>query len=221
MRFPTIPPDEQMGLTRLATLTDDQVVQLRSVLSAAPVLLSREGFLKGIPSVEGVVREDQEKIISALAYLNGYLATGTYDVSEFISDVRESLSDRGVTAEITEKLATLLPGLLGIDTLRLRAKAVDLGVDHHRAFQNARVLTDIRPVFAADNTADIKGALVYHTLKIEYFQDTDTREIFIALDERDLATLQQALARAEDKARTLRELLLSKLDIKDFSAERD
>src|SRR5579871_6158216 len=114
MRFPTIPPDEMMGLTRLATFTGDQVKQLRSALAAAPVLLSREGFLKSIPPVEGVRTDDQEKVISGLDYLSGYLATGSYEIEEFIADVRDSLIDREVTPEIADKLVSLLPELLEI-----------------------------------------------------------------------------------------------------------
>ena len=61
MRFPTIPQDEQVGLVRLATLTDDQIEQLRSALTDAPVFLSREAFIRGVPAVEGVVPEALER----------------------------------------------------------------------------------------------------------------------------------------------------------------
>lgn len=220
MRFPTIPQDEQTGLVRLATLTNDQIDQLRTALAAAPVLLNREEFLKAIPPVEGIVFDDQEKIVWALTYLNSYLVTGSADITQFVADVRESLG-AGVTGDVAEKVAAVLPGFLEIDSLRLRAKAVDLQVDHARGFQGARIVTDIRPVFSPSATTEVKGALIFHTLKIEYFQDADTREFFIALDERDLVNLQEALSRAQEKARTLRGLLVDKLEIKDFGSDPD
>jgi hypothetical protein len=222
MRFPTIPPDEQVGLDRLAGLTDEQVAALRAALADAPVALSREGFLKGIRPVEDLAPEDQEKIVWALTYLSGYLATGNYDLREFVSDVSTALVEQEVISTSTsERVETVLLQLLEIDSLRLRAKAVDLQVDHALGFQNARVFTDVRPVFANDAPTEVAGILVFHTLKITYFEDEDTREFFISLDDRDLAVLRGALDRAETKANTLRQLFADRLQMKDFGAEAD
>jgi hypothetical protein len=88
MRFPPFPPDEQMGLVRLATLTHDQVEQLRSALEATPVRLSRDAFPKGVPVVDGIAADDQEKIVWALTYLNSFLTSGTYELTSFVSDIQ-------------------------------------------------------------------------------------------------------------------------------------
>jgi hypothetical protein len=221
MRFPSLPADEQMGLVRLATLTQDQIEQLRLSLASTPVRLSRDSFLKGVAAVDGLMGSDQERIVWALTYLNGFLTSGNYEITSFVSDVKESLIEQKVSADDADKIAAALPGLLEIDTIRLRAKAVDLQVNHAFVFQNALVLTDIRPVFAMDAPREVKGALVFHTLKIEYFQNGETREFFVSLDDRDLNLIRKSLDRADAKAAILREILLEKLKVKDLGDEQE
>jgi hypothetical protein len=218
MTYPTIPQEEQEGLILLANLPENQVEQLQRALTVAPVVVNRDTFLKGVSRVEGLSSVDQDKITSALAYLNGYLVAGNIDLEEFIKDVGSSLAEENVSGDVVRKIENALPRLLDIDTIRLRAKAVDLQVDHAKAFQSVRILTDVRPVFAPKSTSEVKGALIFHSLKIDYFCDTETSEIFISLDDHDLALLRQAIDRAEAKARTLRAILTEKLEVTDFGS---
>ena len=76
-----------------------------------------------------------------------------------------------------------------------------------RVFQSTRIVTDLRPVFGLDSGLDVKGLMVVHTLKIEYFADEGTRETYISMDDDDMAQLRRALDRAKEKAEVLRALI--------------
>jgi hypothetical protein len=216
----TIPPDEREGLRRLAMLTNDQVTDLKAKLAASKLLLDRDEFTKSIPAVEGVSQKDLRQIISSLIYVHSFPGSPEFPVSQFLSDISESTFEEEEDRQVAANLAKRLESLMAIDSLRLRAKVVDLQVDHQQSFQNARVFTDVRPVFDSTSPDKICGALVFHTLKIEYF-DTESREAFFALDDRDVATLKNLLARAETKAKTIRASIIARLNLDDFGVSPD
>lgn len=69
-------------------------------------------------------------------------------------------------------------------------------------------MTDIRPVF--DDTArEIQVMSVSHTLELEYYDGTERRHIYMAIDAKDVAALKSACERAETKTVTLKEKLKS------------
>ena len=222
MRLPAIPSDEFKGLVLLASLGTDEVAALESALRSTPVVIDRQAFGERIPSVSGVESVDVQSIVGALMYLHGFLAISDIDESEFVDAVCSSVEDGGAEKPVVEKLAGSLPRFLSIESLRLRAKVVDLQVDHARPLQSARVITDARPIFSIreDSPNAIEGILVFHTLKLRYFQDEGIREVYITLDDRDVWNLGAVLERAEAKAAALRVLIKDKCGLQDF-AESD
>ncbi len=218
MRFPAIPADERAGLIRLAQLAPSQVQELVSGLGKAPAVLDREEFLKGIDMPAGLDTVDLRAIVWALMYLTSYLVFGDIDEESFLAELIGSLLTGGADKATADRLSEILPPLLQVESLSLRAKAVDLQVDHANVFQSTRILTDLRPVFAIDSVSDVRGLLISHTLKIEYYHDEGTKEIFISLDDRDLSELRKSLERAEAKARTLKQLIADRLSLPDFGS---
>lgn len=64
----------------------------------------------------------------------------------------------------------------------------------------------MRPVFRQPNAKPI-GSVINHTLKIEYHEDGDHKDFYVALDAQDLSELKGVLERAETKAISLRSFL--------------
>jgi hypothetical protein len=79
--------------------------------------------------------------------------------------------------------------------------------DGERLYCDAKILSDIRPVFGDKPTVRPVGAVVTHTLRIGYHLGGDHREFHIILDVQDLEALKVAVDRAQAKDKTLRALL--------------
>jgi hypothetical protein len=103
-----------------------------------------------------------------------------------------------------DRFLSQLASLLDDRVLGISSKAALVSTQTPRHIHHARVLTDARPIFS-DNVADGPVAFtIIHTLQIEYFEDGQDREWFIALDGDDLESLQGAAERAIAKEQTLR-----------------
>jgi hypothetical protein len=91
----------------------------------------------------------------------------------------------------------------------LSMRANNLLAQHERNYLNSRIISDIRPVFAEDEITEVpKGAVISHALKIEYMEGFDRRkEFFVGLDESELKEIKVVIERAEEKAKSLREMI--------------
>jgi hypothetical protein len=83
------------------------------------------------------------------------------------------------------------------------AKALDVRNEHERRFCEARVLTDVRPVFATNVRETPDAFILMHKLRIAYHQGRTIRSIYIAMDADDIQSLRDVLDRATAKEDTL------------------
>lgn len=94
------------------------------------------------------------------------------------------------------------------DTVGVAAKAGPVLTDHERIFVDAKILTDIRPIFHPDPSEKPNAAVIVHMLRIT------TRDIlgsqkaqYFALDANDIRFIKHLLDRAIKKEETLNSLL--------------
>jgi len=78
--------------------------------------------------------------------------------------------------------------------------------DQDRVFCNARILSDIRPVFYYLPRIGFGGCYV-HTLRIGFHQDDKHQDFYFALDGSDLKALKEIILRAEKKTKALEAIL--------------
>lgn len=112
--------------------------------------------------------------------------------------------DRPLPSQNIHGLAAVI---LSISFNIVAIKAKELQLESERTFCDARILTDIRPVFR-DKVGDKPEAMiVVHTLKIVAHEATGHKEFYVALDAEDIQSLKKTLERAEDKARSLKNII--------------
>lgn len=117
------------------------------------------------------------------------------------------------TAEEVEarwaKLRSFFMAALSLDdTVGTAAKAGPVMTEHERVFQDARILTDVRPIFHPDLSEKPSAAVLVHMLRIT------TRDIFrrqeaqyFALDANDIRFMKHLIDRAIRKEETLTEFM--------------
>ena len=216
-RFPPVPTEHRNALIRLADFDERQFSDLLTRLKSTKPTIDRDEFVRNVVGVPGIPDLDIQGALDGLMYLSAFMPPpADTSIESMVSDIVDALQSDGLDPEKSASFRTRLQLLLALDTVALRAKALELQVDHARALQSARILTDVRPVFAIDEPLRISGLLVVHTLKIGYFQDQEYRELFIALDATDITTLREALIRAELKGEAIRSQLVTALGLTDF-----
>jgi hypothetical protein len=127
-------------------------------------------------------------------------------LTELVEGVRMSAKHKIPDGNIPA-LRERFKSLLSIRTLESISKAIGLQRDGERLYCEAKILSDIRPVFGEDVKSKPVAATITHSLKISYHENGDHKEFFVVLDEVDLQELQATIKRAKTKAETLTEML--------------
>lgn len=131
--------------------------------------------------------------------------------AEFVREI-VSAKELGTAEDSTYNSKTCevrLHQLLATETILATFRACDLQFEYDTVYQACRVLTDLRPVFKSAET-DCAGLMVIHNLRITcrvHGRRGEIEDLFVALDETDLASLRKALDRAEQKARELKAIV--------------
>jgi hypothetical protein len=202
------------GLLKLLALSDESFHELISVVESAPLSIKQHRVFDEqiLSNVRTIPNDDAKSIAEATFALHiGFNATAT-PLETFIEDITQALKEAkpdstDLTGETLERLKGRLTQILSINSAKLIAKAHEVLLEHHRTFSEARILTDIRPVFGENADAAPIGAVLVHMLKIEYRQDGDSKEFFVALDTKDIDELMKVLERAKLKTESLKTLI--------------
>jgi hypothetical protein len=191
--------------------------ELRAALDKSELTSVDEASVATIASLTpDIPASDIERILESLVGLQIARSIAGVPLAEFCSDVISELERAGpgsrqpstLGADERLRFADRLKILLSFDSLSLAAKARDLLTDHDHVYLGGRVVTDLRPVFRGQPEEIPAGIVLFHTLKINFWQkDGDRGTFYLALDDNDLGNLKKLLERAEVKSATLRKQL--------------
>lgn len=212
MAITRIPEPFRLGFVKIRKLSSADVEALIAALEKSPLT----GGIKGMISivcdcVPSLRKEDVEDIVRTLYSLYVFRSDTDSTLTGTISDLISAMRATGIeslilTEDEKNEFQDKMSKLLSLSTLGVASKIEQLREDYAKTFHAAKILTDIRPVFAKPEERPV-GAAVTHTLKIEYHEEGEHKEFYVALDAEDLQKLKRVLQRAEAKASSLKSLL--------------
>jgi hypothetical protein len=161
--------------------------------------------------VKTLKREDVEDVVKALYSLYVFRADAELPLPTFISDLTGAMLASGeeslaVPEQGKAEFENKMTKLLSLDKVAVASKIEHLKFEYPNTFHDARILSDIRPIFAKPDERPV-GAAITHTLKIVYHVDDGHKEFYVTLDAEDLQKMKKILERAEAKVSSLRSLL--------------
>ena len=202
----TVPTTFRPALAKLSSLSDESAAQLLSAInSSTPISNPRVMATRIGPSVPSISPEDLTQIVNALFSLSAVRVLHKVAIPSFVDDVGDSLQSKKSDVDVAA-LKSRLEKLLQADSLIVGAKASAIQREHPNVLVDARILTDLRPVFE-DGPESLRGAVVVHMLKLTCIRTNEPAEFFFALDDGDLEILQKTIARAETKSKALRDFM--------------
>ena len=198
----TVPKEHAAGLSRITTLSTNDVTQVVAALQRAKSLNVKE--LSGLicSALPALAPEQSREVVGTLLSLYSVRTGKDLKIGSFIKDL---LAAATLTAESqpVEVLEGNLTNLLSVRPLSMIAKARSVHVDHENTFCSVRILSDLRPVFDADVKEEPVGFVLTHMLNIGYHHAGKHTRLHIAMDKTDIDNLIAALQRSQEKAATL------------------
>lgn len=189
-----IPKEQRPLLNRIRTISEDSFNALVGLL---------EG--KIAPSFTGTERHELEELKDLVTELYSVRAYFHMTVEQFAAATATALQEtEAFHSDQVGAFKQRLQRLLTIPSVSISQKAESLKAEYEHIFSTARILTDARPVYSADLSKPPTAALIIHTLRVSYLDETSrNREIYFAMDDDDIAMLRELLDRAKSKSKSL------------------
>lgn len=212
----TIPKELQLGFSELIELEKEQAQELIAALGEIHATRNRPGLRRSVASrVERIERQELEEIVNALISLSGLRNSLESSLSDFVSIVSEAVKESTLeglefSGEGRRKaFESLLAEILSIENFEISAKAISLVYEQdHVVHGDFRVLTDLRPIFGSDpHDTSTLAAMVTQTLRFQYHEGDEVKELFAALNANQVDELIEVLERAKAKAESLEQSL--------------
>jgi hypothetical protein len=202
-----IPPPYLSGLKAIAQLPVEAVGKLEAALAEVPRSLTTARLVEHIADAVPELADDAFDAFDALISLIALLPEDGEGSTQLSRDVAYS-EDLDLAKDERTPFAERLSTLLNLECLLLAARAMDISTEHDRVFHDARIFTDMRPVFGPDVSQGPKAALVMSTLKLDFHPDRAPIDSqFFALDHGDLLRLRDVIQRALAKHESLQKLI--------------
>lgn len=203
-----VPSSQVPALARLVGLNAEEHRSLLAALTAAPASASLASLAMCVAGATDLDGDDVDAITRLLAMLYTLRDRGRTPRDEFLSDVELAAKETGESSLISPSVdwgdaRKRIGDLLDVQPLALTAKSFDVLSEHERMFCDARILTDIRPVFAVDVDHEPDALVLVHELRLSYHQAGEMKAVYIAMDSGDLRELYEVLERAFKKERSI------------------
>lgn len=214
-----IPDRHRPSFVLLGGIPNSQFESVVDALATAHASLDERMLVGALRESAGL--DSDEALVVARAVVE--LSTFRHTVGIAIEDAAERVADwlsLEPGHESRDRLIDRTTRLLECSSVRFLGKAVSIGFQHERLFVDAQILTDLRPVFEDDITDDHGplGAVLSHVLRLHIIGQAGAHEdVYVALDDDDIAILRAALDRAGRKSALLRgrlrDLSLTMIDL--------
>jgi hypothetical protein len=215
-----IPRDAVPVLRKIAELDDGDARALIGALSTGEVR-DMSSLKAAVKSAVGHVWQDDD-IDAFVSHLMSMSTLGTshdFTASKLAAVITDKVAS-SLDEEGRRKLPPLLAALLAARDFQAFSKAIDIATEYDQVLHFARIISDIRPVFDTDVAEEPLGAVVTHTLRIDYFHEGRVKTTSYVLNEQDLSQLKDIVLRAEGKQKTISRML-TRLSLPEFDMTGD
>lgn len=211
----SIPESFNDAILSIACLETAVAGKFADALVIATPTLSIPSLLIELEKQIGKRLENGTSILELLLALHRIKIDLNVDRAEFLVDVFDCVSLMLDNSEAQTGQPNILNNfrnhfeklLKSNSVLETCAKAIKLFNENSVNFQDASLISDIRPVFKTENSISIKAALISHKIKLSFFEDGRRDELFISVSREDLAHLQNMIDKATTQDTLLRKHL--------------
>lgn len=193
----------------LAKLNDISPEGYEALCTAVEALDEPSGIVEFVERAGHLVEltaDEARALLSMMLSTAAHAETSELDISE-LSDEMASSEALNLENESQQRLATRIKYLVEQRSTQVLHKSLALMQEHQSVFLDARILTDIRPVFGGEVSEGLDAVVLTHSLKIDFVREGKRKSFYLALDQSDLRVMKTTIERAIDKATSLRETL--------------
>ena len=209
----SLPQSQYPAFSALIQLTPDQRQKLLEALRATAPTLDDAKLSRQLSKEVGILPTRIKPLLSMLVNMYAVRLAHELSAEQFAQQICDFAAASSTPTlkpadENWEPIRQFIAAILDLtNTLGVIAKATTLLTESERLFQDGRIITEIRPVFADNLDDQPSAAIVVHTLRIKYDDAERSKEFHVALTSTDIQRLKKTTERALTKEQNLRRVV--------------
>ena len=208
-----LPQSQYPAFSALIQLTPDQRQRLLEALRVITPTLDDTQLSRQLSKDVGIPLSRMKMLLDMLINMYSVRLARKLSAEQFAQEICDFAAASSTPTikpadENWEPIRQSIAALLDLtNTLGVIAKAATILTESERLFEDGRIITEIRPIFA-DNLDDRPpAALIVHTLRIKYYDAEGPKEFYVALKSSDVQKLKKTTQRALTKEQNLRRIV--------------
>lgn len=199
-------PDEAFDDLALIVGNADKLAEICECVAQTRAVRNLKSITASVFEKTGLPERQAKSIVGALLALHQLRSRLELDGKRFLEGLGSRFAEMAREKGQEELIESWEKGF---DTIRqvfdegsafgILNKATELVYSHQNVFTDARLLTDVRPVYDQD-AQKILRMVVTHQLILDYVDGRQHKRLYVAVDATDLTTLEEQCKRARDKA---------------------
>jgi hypothetical protein len=210
-----IPKGQVTVLGKLLQYDLPKLNALLEVFRSAHADLFPVGLIKEVTKGTSIREKEASQVVHALLSVYATRASHKAPVEQFSQDVCDAMQELNLKPSHGNwgPFKSFITDLLNLKgAIEVTSKAVSILIGNQRNFAGARIFTDIRPVFKENPSDPPAGAVIVHTIALDYVEGHARKDFYLALDSADLKAMKEVIDRAFLKEACLLQIL-SKAEI--------
>lgn len=217
------PKEMQAALIKLMDLEEGAISGLYAFLEQLPAKIYLPTIINRKTSeLQSILGKEANQIAIAILQLHKLRYEAGFSIQELVNSFSDSITKSDLGREIDKNRIAILEArvgkLLHVKSVELSAKANSLALDCKNILGTVNILVDLRPLFSIDSVSEIAGGIIMYTLKIGYWSDRESHDIYFAMSKEDLQDIKKELDEALSNSKIL-EQFLSKTQIAQITEE--
>lgn len=207
--------EQKIRIEKLINAEEEGINQVMLALREAPLIIRAGSYAaEKAAKTQTISEEDALDVIIIISLLVILTQDEGFSKDEVINLVIEFVENDKILSKYSEdKITNLRNRLVGLLNnafpLVVAYKASKVFDDYERIFEDAKVVTDMRPLFDSDTGEDrkIQAISISHTIKINYKDLEGEKEFFVGLETDDLMSLLSEIITAIEKNNSIKSML--------------
>jgi len=203
-----LPTSQRSPLAKFIALPAPSRQKFVAELQNSSTIIRPEKRAEEIAPLVGMRADELAPIIRMFASMYSARLSNDVTAEDFAKNacqvaIQSERKELQIPPEQLPSIQADIASVLSSDAFRISAKATNILGEFERILNQARVITDLRPIFDVPSEKPV-AALVVHSLRIAYEDTQGISEFFVAINSQDLEKLAKTLQRAMEKEKALR-----------------
>lgn len=208
----TIPRGQEEQLASILRMSDAEMSAFLDALSGAGHAYSIRKLSQAVAGKLDVGESETLSTIRVLSTLISMMDRLDVVLDDFVKEIEKSSLDTSNDALTNPEIGWDLGkrrfrDLLSCKSLIVTAKAQALFSESEKSFCDARIVSDVRPIFVGSADDAPEAFVMIHTLRVSFHTKGSIESVDIVLDSADVKLLENSARRAASKESSIIELV--------------